>query len=301
MDIITLKYFVKVCANKSLTKSAKELFLTQQALSRIISNLEKEIGAPLFNRSHIGVTLTELGKYLYPNAKTMIEAFEGFADEVYSEVKKGKTHIRMGFSPGTLQVLRAKELLEFTDKYEHLELEISEYSDIACEANILNETLDTAFTVNPQNKVDFHYYPLTKDYLVALVNKNDPLAQREGIFFEDLKDKPLILLDDTFRLQLVISEHFNKAGIKPRVYSRCNHDLNTAYDLVALNKGIFIFVNSLAKIASYHEITSVPISVPTAFWDLGFIVKKERKISPVLKKFLVYFLEKYHKNTKFIT
>ncbi|MDF2636713.1 MAG: LysR family transcriptional regulator [Pelosinus sp.] len=292
MDIITLKYFVKVCENKSFTRSSRELFITQQALSRIIGNLEKEIAAPLFNRSHMGVSLTELGQYLYPKAKAITEAFEDFQEEAYIEAKKQKNNIKMGFSPGTLQVLRAKELMEFTDKYDDINLQISEYSDVACEANILNETLDTAFTVNPQNVVDFHYYPLITDHFVAVVNKNNAIAQKKSISFEDLRDESLILLDDTFRMQLVVTEHFRKAGIKPRVYSRCNHDLNTAYDFVALNKGIFIFVNSLAKVEAYDEIVRIPISVPTAFWDLGFIIKKDKKISQPLKRFMSYFLER---------
>lgn len=298
MDIITLKYFLKICENKSFTKSSKELFITQQALSRIIGNLEREIGAPLFNRSHRGVTLTELGEYLYPNAKAIVEAFEGFEEEAYIEAKKKKNHLKMGFSPGTLQVLGARQLMGFTDQYDDVHLEVSEYSDVACEANILNETLDIAFTINPQNKKDFHYYSLIKDYFVAIVNKKNPIAQKGDISFEDLKDEKLILLDDTFRMQIVVMAHFKKAGFKPHIYSRCNHDLNTVYDFVALNKGIFIFVNSLAKIASYPEILSVPIQVPTAFWDIGFIIKKDKQISPSLKKFMNYFFEKYGKNVR---
>ncbi|WP_255319549.1 LysR family transcriptional regulator substrate-binding protein [Dendrosporobacter quercicolus] len=224
----------------------------------------------------------------------MIEVFEEFQEETYIEAKKQKQSIKMGFSPGTLQILGAKELLEFTDKHDDINLKISEYSDVSCEANVLNETLDTAFTINPHNAVDFHYYSLIKDHFVAVVNKSNPIAQKESISFEDLREESLILLDDTFRMQLVVAEHFKKAGIRPRVYSRCNHDLNTAYDFVALNKGIFIFVNSLAKIDAYDELVRIPISVPTAFWDLGFIIKKDKKISQPLKKFMSYFFRKPH-------
>lgn len=292
MDIITLRYFVKICENKSFTKSARELFITQQALSRIIGNLEKEIASPLFNRSHTGVSLTEMGQYLYPRAKAIIEGFAEFQEEAYIEAKKQKHSIKMGFSPGTLQVLRAKEFIAFTDKHQDINLKISEYSDVACEANVLNETLDTAFTVNPHNDIDFHYYSLLKDHFVAVVNKKNAIAHKQSITFEDLRGESLILLDDTFRMQLVVAEHFKQAGIKPRVYSRCNHDLHTAYDFVALNKGIFIFVNSLAKVDAYPEIVRIPIDVPTAFWDLGFIIKKDKKISQPLKKFMSYFLER---------
>ncbi|SNR87811.1 DNA-binding transcriptional regulator, LysR family [Anaerovirgula multivorans] len=296
MDTTDLKCFIKVYKNKNLTKSAKELFITQQALSRIISNFEKEIGAPLFDRNSRGVTPTELGKYIYSRAEDLIKQFDDFVEDINNKVKAEKRKLKVGFSPGTLQVLGAREVLEQSKECLGIDILISEYSDTSCEANILNGCLDIAFTVNPRNKIDFSFYSLIKDDLVAVVNKNHPIAYKRTIDFKDLKNQKLILLDDTFRMQLVVMEHFKKAGFNPDIYSRCSHDLKIVYDFVTLNKGIFIFVNSLTHIETYNEIISIPITIPTAFWDIGFLVKKDTKINHTMKLFMNYFLNKYDKD-----
>jgi DNA-binding transcriptional LysR family regulator len=296
MDITSLKYFVKVCQDKNFTKSAKELFITQQALSRIISNLEKELGTPLFKRTSRGVELTELGEYIYPKADKLIKEFDVFEDDIYNKVEMKKRKLKVGFAPGTLRTLGTKEIVEFSKNLLGIDIVIHEYRDIECEANVLNGSLDMACTINPRDKTDFSYYHLKKDYFVAVVNKNNPIAKKESISFTDLRNEKLILLDETFRIQSLIMEHFIEAGFEPNIYTKCAFDLLIAYDFVALNKGVFVFVNSLANVANYDELCCVPISSPTAIWDIGFIVKKDTRINQTMKIFMNYFLNKNNQN-----
>lgn len=74
-------------------------------------------------------------------------------------------------------------------------------------------------------------------------------------------------------------DHFKQAGFEPNIIFKSSHDLNIAYELVALNKGIFIFINGLTSISQYSSITSIPIDVPTAYWDVGIIIKNNIKIT----------------------
>lgn len=296
MDITSLKYFIKVCQDKNFTKSAKELFITQQALSRIIGNLEKELGSSLFKRTSRGVELTELAEYVYPKADKLIEEFNIFQDDIYNKVNKKKRKLKVGFAPGTLRTIGTKEIVEFSKHSLGIDVVIYEYKDIECEANVLNGNLDIACTINPRNEIDFSYYHLKQDYFVAVVNKNNPIAKKESIGFKDLRNEKLILLDETFRIQSLIMENFLEAGFEPNIYTKCAFDLLISYDFVALNKGVFVFVNSLANVANYNELCCVPINTSTAGWEIGFIVKKDTKINQTMKIFMNYFLSKNNQN-----
>ncbi|MDK2805351.1 LysR family transcriptional regulator [Thermoanaerobacterium thermosaccharolyticum] len=296
MDINSFKYFVKICQNNSFTKTAKELFITQQALSKRIKKLEKEIGAPLFNRNSKGVDLTELGKYILPKAKALVKTYDDLIIEINNKVNMEKSKIKIGFAPGTLQILGAKEIIDFEQKYNDINIDIAEFSDVDCEANVLNGNLDLALTVKPNDINSFIYYHLIREKLVVIINKKNPLASRKSVKFEDLKDERFILLTDTFRIQPVILEHFNKAGVVPNIYFKSSHDLKIAYDFVELNKGIFVFVDKLTHIEEYSNICSIPIDDPTAFWDAGFIVKRDAQPNKSTKKFMNYFLNKYNKD-----
>ena len=69
MTIEQLYYFVKIAESGSFTSASLKLFISQQALSISINNLEKELGVSLFQRSRKGVSLTVDGEYLYQQSK----------------------------------------------------------------------------------------------------------------------------------------------------------------------------------------------------------------------------------------
>lgn len=289
MTINELKYFIKVFENENLTKSAKELFITQQALSKKISKLEKEIGVKLFERNSRGVSPTEFAEYFYPKAKGLKKHFNDFKSDIYNKAEKEKKKIKIGFSPGTLQVLNARDIIENSRKELGIDIEISEFSDVDCEENVLNDNLDLAITVNPQNSEEFNFKSLYSDNFAVVVNKNDSLAKKEELRFTDIRDKKLILLDDTFRMQTVLEREFEKANFEADVYSRCNHDLNVAYEFVNLNKGIFVFVDSLIYLERYPDLTKIPMKNLEAKWEIGIITKKETNLDPNIRKFINFY------------
>lgn len=286
MDIAELKCFRKVCQTKNLTRAAKELFITQQALSRTINNLEKQLGMKLFYRNSRGVTPTNFGEYIYQKAEKLIQEYDAFQADITSRVEAEKKKLSIGFSPGTLRILGIKDVLELAKNHLGINLDVYEYADKICEANVLDDTLDMAVTVNPRNKENFFYYPLMKHSLVAVANKANPISNKKSLTFADLKDEKLILIDDTFRMPQVVLKHFQDEGITPNIYSKLSHDLNLAYDFVSLNKGVFIFISSLTDIKAYNELVSIPIRVPTAAWEVGFITKKDAKINPDTTSFM---------------
>lgn len=290
MDITSLKYFIKACKDKNFTKSSKDLFITQQAFSRIINNLEKELNTSLFKRNSRGVELTETGEYLYQKADKFIEEFYAFENDINEKVQFKKKKLDIGFAPGTLRTLGSKSIVEFSKEFLDIDIVIHEYTDMACEANVLNGSLDMACTINPMNTSDFSYYNLKKDHLVAIVNKSNLIAKKKNIDFADLRNEKLIILDETFRIRSLIIENFIEAGFEPNIFAKCTFELLIAYDFVALNKGIFIFVKCLADIAAYDELCCIPINSETAIWDIGFLVKKDKIINKNMKIFMNYFL-----------
>jgi DNA-binding transcriptional LysR family regulator len=76
LEFTHIAYFVETCNHTSLSKAAGSLFISQQALSRVIANLEKELGCALFMRSVRGIELTDNGRYLYEQFQPVVTAFK---------------------------------------------------------------------------------------------------------------------------------------------------------------------------------------------------------------------------------
>lgn len=81
MEFKHLEYFVETSRYKSMSKAAEALYISQQALSRCIANMERELGVELFSRSVKGIKLTEDGKYLYDTFAPQVERFHETLDE----------------------------------------------------------------------------------------------------------------------------------------------------------------------------------------------------------------------------
>lgn len=73
MELKQIQYFEATCKRKSFSKAAEELLVTQQAVSKVIQNLERELGVRLFVRGSKGVSLTEDGRYFHEQAAGMLQ------------------------------------------------------------------------------------------------------------------------------------------------------------------------------------------------------------------------------------
>src|SRR6185369_2621606 len=95
MEIYQLRAFVAVARTGHLTRAAEQLHLTQSAVSKQLKALEEQLGAPLFERSASGMTLSVVGKRLMPLAVRTLEA----AAEITSTAK-----LLQGKLTGTLRL-----------------------------------------------------------------------------------------------------------------------------------------------------------------------------------------------------
>ncbi|WP_226658835.1 LysR family transcriptional regulator [Pseudalkalibacillus hwajinpoensis] len=90
-----LTYFIKIADERSFTRAAKALFVSQPALSKQMKKLEEELGFSLFNRSVRGVELTMKGKAFYEDVKPLFSKINQTVDRYkkYDEIRLGSTPI----------------------------------------------------------------------------------------------------------------------------------------------------------------------------------------------------------------
>ena len=82
MTTDTLTYIITIAQEKSLSKAADKLYMSQPMLSKHLKNVESEIGAKLFTRKHAGVELTDAGRIFVNNAKTVMHLKSSLEDEL---------------------------------------------------------------------------------------------------------------------------------------------------------------------------------------------------------------------------
>ena len=88
MDIRELRYFLAVADEQNITKAAERLYISQPSLSKQMSNLEEEIGAPLFIRGGRKITLTDSGMLLKKRAEELMDLYDKTRFELMGHLKE---------------------------------------------------------------------------------------------------------------------------------------------------------------------------------------------------------------------
>jgi DNA-binding transcriptional LysR family regulator len=194
-----LRYFVAVAEELHFTRAAERLFVSQPALSKQIRMLERQLGAPLFERDRQGVRLTPVGTALLPHARDVLARWSAAEDAVARATAEQQATLVVGMSTspgrgGLLPAIRSR----FTDAHPHARIKLRQVGWEDATAGLADGTCDAAYVWLPLTDPDRYrwFVVATEPRLVALPETH-PLAGRETVDFADLLDEPFLALPES--------------------------------------------------------------------------------------------------------
>lgn len=289
MDIKQLKYFLQVCKHKSFSRAAKEIYITQQGLSKAISNLEEEIQYPLFYNTTKGIRITKYGEYLREQSEHVVQEFDLILEGLNKMANINEGTLRVCFSFGVLNALSPDIIPGFCEAYPNIELIVKTYPDSICEEVVMNENVDLALSIGPINKKNFHSTVIKTQYPCILVNDENPLSEKTAVDFSDLKDEKLIILNEKFHFYHNFINKCKESGFEPNIVFTTS-EVITVHKLSHLNKGTGVSVDFITNDISYPNVYSIPFKDPSFLWEICLITKKDRFVSNLVKLFTNYVL-----------
>ena len=143
-SLSSYRIFYTVANTGNISKAAKELYISQPAISKSIQKLEESVGCRLFSRSSRGVVLTDEGKLLYDHVRTAFETLTLGEEKLKRSIELGVGHLKIGVSSTLCKYLLLPYLKEFIRQNPHISISIS------CQST--NETLKLL----EDNKIDMY-------------------------------------------------------------------------------------------------------------------------------------------------
>jgi DNA-binding transcriptional LysR family regulator len=195
VELRHLRYFVTVAEEKSVTRAASRLGVSQPPLSRQIRDLERELGVDLFDRSTTGVRLTEGGETFLAEARAVL----GRADEAVESLghfalgKRGK--VRIGHASGVLTLdVFSRALRSFSRRHPHVSVDLREMTTQGILRGLRDRTLDIALVV-PISPGDFE--GLAVEHVAAYavyvaVSRKHRFARLRTVPLRDLAREPIL-------------------------------------------------------------------------------------------------------------
>lgn len=191
VDLRVLNYFLTVAREKTISRAAEVLHISQPALSKQLKDLEEELGVTLFIRGNRFITLTEDGIYLKKRS-----------EEILSLVSQTEANLKANEILGGTLSIGGGETIVFKYITEVVEEIITEYPDIMIHffsgnsddvlEKIDSGLLDFGLVIDPVEKEKYDFIQLPQsDTWGILVNTNHPLASYSGVTAKDLCGTPL--------------------------------------------------------------------------------------------------------------
>ncbi|MFL8938870.1 cidABC operon transcriptional activator CidR [Rossellomorea oryzaecorticis] len=286
MDIRHLKYFIEVTRFKSFTRAADHLFVTQPTISKMIRNLEEELGVELFDRSRRQLVLTDAGRAILQQAQTIDKAFENIQHELDDIIGLQRGHIRIGLPPIMDAGHFIRVLGEFHKLYPRITFQLIENGTKRIEEDIMSDQLDVGIAVLPVSGDDFHHFSFMKEELLAVIPPSHKFARRKQIKMEELEEESFILFNKDFALNDRIKAACKEAGFMPQVVSESSQ-WDFIGKMIEAELGISILPASVYSLLK-EDLTAIKVVKPVIEWDLAIIWRKNQYLSYATSEWLKF-------------
>lgn len=287
MDTRQLSYFVQVAKDNSFTVAARNLHLSQPALSKMIKKLEEDLGVQLFDRSEHKMTLTDAGERLFEDGQRLLSEMDRITETIQDTKNLQTGNVSVGLPPVIGTSYFPPLIANFRNDYPGINLSIIENGAVTVYEMVEKGYVDLGLVLLPELSDRIEYIPVIEDEAVLIVHKDHPLANKESVVFNDLKGETFALLNETFLLHHHVVDACRESGFEPNIcFSSSQWDFLT--ELVGLNQGVSILPKPILSRFNSMNIIQVPINHPAMRWRIAIILKKNRYVSHAARKFIDY-------------
>ena len=250
MDFVLLKSFIAVAEEKSFSSAAKNLFISQQTLSKQIAKLEEDLGTTLFIRSR-PLALTPDGGHLLPIAKEILQLKQQF-EESSSRSFAGSHYIHLGIEHTIARAILPRVLPSFLREHPDTFLKLSEESPDVMQKSISYDGVDLVIGSLGSVPEKFEAIPLCrKDHL--LVVPKALMAELAGDRLPELRERfsesadlsffekaPFIKIPRQSSGGHALSSYLKYYDINPRFVCELTN-IENAFQLANAGLGVFIY------------------------------------------------------------
>lgn len=279
-----LNEFMALEKHLNFSNAARELSITQSALSRHIQKLEEEMGVPLFHRTTQKIDLTPYGEALIPHAKAILEHSRAFSQECAEIKERSPNHIILGCCGFPNYYGITGFLSAFKAAYPRAVMDVRIGSTDENLRWLQEGDVNAAFVHNITNLAqEYQLLPFCRDWLSAVLPADHPLAEHETVSLYDLRDETFYLRHSKDSLMDKLEMRtLRSAGFEPKL----SHNRGTWGDSV-INRGREVSLalrglsdklrgNMHLKICEIRPIISV---------DVCFIYSKKAPAPGLMKPF----------------
>lgn len=277
MTLQQIKYFIEVADTKRFTAAANNLFIAQSSLSYAISELEHELGVPLFIRNaNKKVALTEYGKAFLPHAHDVFNAVDAGQKELKNMQDPSSGTVNMGF----FYCVANSEIPSIFRHFYADNPDSNIFIDFG--VNQGHGTIDTEVQLGKYDMIvstsdyikDCSSAKIGRQKLGLIVPNNHKLAKQASVSIQDIVAETIVGVNPGSSVDMWIREKYRQCNAKPDIFYV--PDWSTQFTKVSMGYGVAI---SPSMPYNKNYISELEIDDPAVWRNLYLAWPENRKLS----------------------
>ena len=200
MSDFRLKAFYSVAKNLSFTRAAKELFVSQPAITKHINELERQYSVRLFDRTGGKIMLTDAGRLMLEHCSRILDEYNRMEYDMNLLNERSSGHISIGASTTVAQYVLPQILAEFTERFPQIEVSLTNGNSRDIENALLNHDIDLGMVEGITHSAGLQYEPFLERRTRGH-NKSSRATSRcqKKITPQELCRQPLVIREQRLR------------------------------------------------------------------------------------------------------
>jgi LysR family transcriptional activator of glutamate synthase operon len=292
MELQQLRYFREVAEREHVTRAAENLFVSQSAISRGVTQLEEELGVPLFYRQGRAVVLSPYGRSFLEHVTRALSILESGKRLLSEQTGKESGTVSLGFLhslgiemvPGLIKEYRRKHpRIQFT-------LLVQRSGEMLMK-ELVAGNIDLCLSVPGMfGQNDVRWSHLLDEELLIVLPQAHRLAARRTLNMRELSSEPFLALSPEHTLRIIFDKVCADASFLPKIAFE-GMDIATLRGLIGAGLGIGLFPPAPARLAGVVEIKLSPAR-PMRPLGIGWVDHRYLPASAI--EFRKFVVSKFH-------
>ena len=279
MDLVLLRSLLAVADSGTIGEAAVFLNLSQPALSRRIRVLEEEFGTELLERSGRGVVLTEMGRLVVREGRSLVERYDGLKEDVLRHLRLDAGIVRVGGGATAVSHVLPPAIARYRKVHPMVRFDVREAGSREIEVMVQSETLDLGVVTLPVSGRELQVEPLVTDKIVLIAGRTHPFVRRKRVEASELQGQSMVGFEVGSAIRNLIDGALRNAQVSVNVVMELRSI--SAIRRMVETTGSLAFVSEMgAKGAPVIEVSGIKVER-----HLGLISKRDRPLSPAALAF----------------
>ena len=289
------EYFLTIVKERSISKAAERLYLSQPYLSQYLAKLEGELGVVLLDRSHSPLKLTAAGELFHAYLER-----QGFLDrQLVSDLRdlqdRKRPVLHIGVSPWRGSTLLPDILPTFEEQYSDVQVVLHEAPVPELGELAVANVIDFCVMQIPNDLTELTYEPVMRERIFLAGHRDHPLFRGLNSTYSDprpfpdlrlLEHERLIMLPNDWRLSKLLYNTFSVHSMEPQNIL-VTTNTTTAINLAAEKMGIaFLQESGVPRTPYLDRLACFTLGEPPLTCPLAVVYKKNGFLSPAARTFI---------------